>query len=123
VLTAVSTGVLTRTLQLAWPDAAFYGVAVARNLHPGEIGVAQVKSYWAPFSVPSIMNPNAASFSSEPTYDLKAWECLVCPTDPSYYDFHNRGRFLFWNVAGQVRPRQLTPADIDSAREWGEVPR
>jgi hypothetical protein len=44
VYVAISTGVLSRALQIAWPNAKFTCVAVARNLKAGELGRANVIS-------------------------------------------------------------------------------
>jgi hypothetical protein len=44
VYVAISTGVLSRALQIAWPNAKFTCVAVARNLKEGELGRAKVIS-------------------------------------------------------------------------------
>ena len=44
VYVAISTGVLSRALQIAWPNAKFNCVAVARNLKQGELGRANVIS-------------------------------------------------------------------------------
>ena len=46
---AISTGVLSRGLQIGWPNAKFYCVAVARNLKYGELGRSDVVSYPIPF--------------------------------------------------------------------------
>ena len=70
VWSVVSTGVLTRSLQIAWPDAKFHAVAVARNMKAGELGRAEVISAPEPFSKkvrPEDMTP----FPSVPTYDAK----------------------------------------------------
>lgn len=113
VWSVVSTGVLTRTLQIAWPAKMFTGLAVARNMHAAEIGRAHVVSDNRPFARPSKFQ---APFDSAVTYDLKGYESLILgrgldiPRDP----------VLFWNVAGNVRPEHLTPADVDSQRAWGE---
>lgn len=45
VWSAISTGVLQRSLQIAWPDAKFNGVAVARNIKKGERGIAEIWSH------------------------------------------------------------------------------
>ena len=39
VYVAISTGVLSRALQIAWPNAKFTSVAVARNLKAVELGL------------------------------------------------------------------------------------
>ena len=40
-IVATSTGVLTRSLQIAWPNAEFVSVAVSRNMKAGELGRAE----------------------------------------------------------------------------------
>ena len=45
VWVATSTGVLTRGLQIAWPNAEFVSVAVSRNMKAGELGRARAVSY------------------------------------------------------------------------------
>lgn len=118
VVSVISTGVLTRTLQIAFPHARFHGVAVARNLHDGEAGSAKVVSYHQPFQ----RNADYADYlwsqvQSARNYDMKGieyvWNSTVCvPRSPDT---------LIWNVAGEVQPEALTPAQVNSARAWGEV--
>lgn len=118
VVTVISTGVLTRTLQIAFPQARFHGVAVARNLHDGEVGDAAVVSYHRPFQ----RDADYASYlwqevQSARNYDMKGieyvWnETLAAPRSTET---------LVWNVAGEVKPERLTPSDVDSRREWGET--
>lgn len=119
VVSVVSTGVLTRTLQVVWPDTRFHGVAVARNLHEGEIGRAHVVSYHKRF----LDNAEHASefdhrVDSAKNYDLKGIE----------YATHDKLRglpryrsSLIWNVAGEIEPEHMTPDMVDSQRDWGEV--
>lgn len=88
VYVAISTGVLSRSLQIAWPNAKFTCVAVARNLKAGELGRATVISEPKPFSV-SEKDENLPPFPSVPTYDSKVWK----------YVPKNTGRdILMWNV-------------------------
>lgn len=117
VVTVISTGVLTRTLQIVWPEAKFHGVAVARNLHPGEIGRAKVDSYHKAFKEKADHADEINKhISSAPTYDAKGLESFMlgktaAPKSPST---------LIWNVAGDVKPVKMTQLDVDSYREWGE---
>ena len=120
IVSVVSTGVLSRTLQIAFPNAEFHGVAVARNLKAGEIGRAKVMSYHRPF----LQDADEAAriieetgISSAPNYDMKGIEYLIrgklgVPMTPET---------LFWNVAGDIKPSFMKHEDVDSAREWGEV--
>lgn len=120
IVSVVSTGVLSRTLQIAFPNAEFHGVAVARNLKAGEIGRASVVSYHRPFlqdADEAAKIHEETGISSAPNYDMKGIEYLLrgklgVPMEPST---------LFWNVAGDIKPTRLKHEDIDSAREWGEV--
>ena len=50
VWSAISTGVLSRALQIAWPNAQFNAVAVARNIKDGEAGRAKIWSHPKEFS-------------------------------------------------------------------------
>ena len=71
---ATSTGTMIRGLQIGWPNARAKSVAVARNMHPGEIGCADVISADIPFLRQSRVLP---PFPSTAAYDAKAWEpCL-----------------------------------------------
>lgn len=122
IVSVISTGVLSRTLQIAFPDSKFHGVAVARNLHPGEIGRANVKSYDRPFLQDSRIVGWFDDFDSAPNYDLKGFEYLAF----HHFGIANVGNLLnpstlFWNVAGDIKPESLTPDKIDSNRAWGEV--
>jgi len=50
IWTVFSTGVLSRTLQIALPDTTFNAVAVARNIQPGELGRARFYSHAKKFT-------------------------------------------------------------------------
>lgn len=120
VVSVVSTGVLSRTLQIAFPNAQFHGVAVARNLKAGEIGRASVVSYHRPFlqdADEAAQIVKETGINSAPNYDMKGVEYLLrgrlgVPMDPGT---------LFWNVAGDIKPSFMKHEDVDSQREWGEV--
>jgi len=109
---AISTGVLSRGLQIGWPNAKFYSVAVARNLKAGELGRSNIISdplpflrsekteWWPPF--PSVWN-----------YDAKVWK---------YMKHKGSEGAWMWNVGAE--PELLTEDiydRVDSQREWGEV--
>lgn len=106
VVYAMSTGVLSRGLQVAWPDARHIGVAVARNLKEGEKGFAKVVSHPLPFLQET---RHEAPFPSARNYDLKAYEWAVTNPTPGT---------IFWNVAGDTPA--FDPQDFNSAREWGD---
>jgi hypothetical protein len=121
VVSVVSTGVLSRTLQIAFPNARFHGVAVARNLKAGEIGRASVVSYHRPF----LQNADFADeiraetgINSAPNYDMKGLEYLL---DSRLDGVKLVESTLFWNVAGDIKPSFMKHEEVDSAREWGEV--
>lgn len=112
VWTVVSTGVLTRALQIAYPNATFHAVAVARNMKSGEIGRADIISAPEPFQK-AINMDDRPPFPSVPTYDAKAWRYIP----------KNTGRdILFWNV-GQSPTLQDESiyGRVSSYREWGDM--
>ena len=112
VWSAISTGVLSRSLQIAWPDAQFNGVAVARNIQKGERGRATIWSHPKEFSqnVDPKWNP---PFPSALNYDAKAWEIMKKNGNPGAW---------FWNVGGDPKPdSEETKLITDSERAWGEV--
>lgn len=88
VYIAISTGVLSRALQIAWPNAKFNCVAVARNLKAGELGRATVISEPKPFNI-SEKEENLPPFPTVPTYDGKVWK---------YVPKHTERDILMWNV-------------------------
>ena len=103
-----STGVLSRTLQIALPKTKFNAVAVARNVQDGELGRAKFYTHDRPFLKASrIQTP----FDSIQTYDAKGWELLKT---------HGHQGDWFWNVAGNMPKSTIKPADIDSSRKWGD---
>ena len=118
VVSVISTGVLTRTLQIAFPQARFHGVAVARNLHDGEVGRAEAVSYHRPFQRDADYAARLwPEVQSAKNYDMKGieyvWnETVAVPRSEST---------LIWNVAGEVQPEALTPELVNSARAWGEA--
>jgi hypothetical protein len=109
VWTAISTGVLSRALQIAWPLAKFYGVAVARNLHAGEKGRAFIHSSPLAFEQDAKIKP---PFDSASNYDAKVWEYMQHYASPGAW---------FWNVAGNLTAQSASTFNIDSQREWGET--
>ena len=109
VYVAISTGVLSRALQIAWPNAKFTSVAVARNLKAGELGRADVISAPEPFTKgckPEEMPP----FPCIDTYDGKVWRYIP----------KNTGRnILFWNVGAEpVLHQKDLHEEINSYRDW-----
>lgn len=84
VWTVAGSGTLSRSLQMAWPDALFYAVRVGK---PPDLGRAHC--YQAPedFEQDAQLRPPFPSCSN---YDAKAWRFLAK---------HARPGALFWNVA------------------------
>jgi len=109
---AVSTGTMVRALQIGWPTAQAYGVAVARNIHKGEIGDAKVVSATMPFLTPHKC-AKTMPFPSTAAYDAKAWEGFVKDGKPGA---------IFINVGSDAHiNRNLSKVDvkrINSQRKW-----
>lgn len=84
VWSVAGSGVLTRALQLAWPDAAFFAVRIG-----AEPSVGRATLYFAPeaYEKPASWRP---PFPSCANYDAKAW---------AFVQQHAKPGALFWNVA------------------------
>jgi hypothetical protein len=109
---AMSTGVLGRALQIAWPNAEFNGVAVARNIKDGERGRATIWSHPKEFSQ-NVATEFEPPFPSALNYDAKAWELMLKNGNPGAW---------FWNVGGNPKPKnEDTKQSINAQREWGEI--
>lgn len=109
VYVAISTGVLSRALQIAWPNAKFTCVAVARNLKAGELGRANVIS--EPLDFPqSEKEENLPPFPTVNSYDAKVWKWIP----------KNTGRrILMWNVGTDPILRDKSIIDnTNSYRDW-----
>lgn len=112
VWSAISTGVLSRALQIAWPNADFNAVAVARNIKDGELGRATVWSHPKEFSQ-NVAPQYEPPFPSALNYDAKAWEFMVK---------HGNEGAWFWNVGGDPKPEnEDIKQSINAQREWGEI--
>jgi hypothetical protein len=109
VYVAISTGVLSRAMQIAWPNAKFHSVAVSRNLKAGELGRADVISEPMPFQQ-SEKAGNLPPFPCIDTYDGKVWKYIP----------KNTGRnILFWNVGSEPVLNDPTIYDrVNSYRDW-----
>ena len=108
VWTVISTGVLHRALQIAWPNAKFHCVAVSRNMKSGEIGHDDIISHPLPFT--TAIKEDLPPFPSVNTYDGKAWKYIP----------KNTGRdILFWNVgcSPKLEDESLYES-INSYRKW-----
>jgi len=109
VYVATSTGVLTRALQIAWPNAKFTSVCVSRNMKAGELGSASPISEPLAFTA-SEKTENLPPFPNIDTYDGKVWKYIP----------KNSGRdILFWNVGKEPELKDETIYErIDSYRDW-----
>jgi hypothetical protein len=108
VYVATSTGVLTRSLQIAWPNAEFVSVAVSRNMKAGELGRAKVISEARAFTA-SEKQENLPPFPNIATYDGKVWKFI-----PKY----SGKDILFWNVGKEPVLRDETLYETESYRDW-----
>lgn len=108
VFVAMSTGVLCRALQIAWPKTEFYGIAVARNIKEGEKGEATIIS--EPLSFSSRERHVLPPFPSVDTYDSKVWKWVPKNSDRD---------ILFWNVGTDpiLRDKDL-PGQVKSDVSW-----
>ena len=112
---AVSTGTMIRALQIGWPNAQAHGVAVARNIHRGEIGEAKGISATMPFLKPHAI-AKSMPFPTTAAYDAKAWEGFVN---------HGKPGAIFINVGADSHiNRNLSKVDIskiNSERKWKDM--
>jgi hypothetical protein len=105
----VSTGVLTRGLQIGFPNTKMKGVCVARNMKQGELGRTEVISEPLPFLKDEKLI-NLPEFNTVPSYDGKGWKYVPKNTDRDIW---------FWNVAGNINaPENFDKRLIDSYRDW-----
>ena len=89
-----SSGTLTRSLQLAFPNAAVHVVSVGHTMQPTDIGRAVFHKSPYKFDKP-VGLLDMPPFPSAPTYDAKGWQPMI-----DWYKTHKRkGDVLFWNVA------------------------
>ncbi len=109
VYTATSTGVLTRALQIAWPNTKFISICVSRNMKAGELGIAEAVSEPLAFTA-SEKKENLPPFPTIDTYDGKVWKYIPKNTDKD---------ILFWNVGKEPILQNLNlPEQVNSYREW-----
>lgn len=90
---ASGSGVLARSLALAWPNARRHVVQVGRTLSQSDVAGATIHVAPIPFSKALKAAP---PFPSCPHYDAKAWQICQARKGP--------GTILFWNVTGPARP-------------------
>lgn len=106
---AVSTGVLSRGLQIGLPRHRHFGVAVARNLKEGEAGQAKIYSHNRAFHQDAYSEP---PFPSVLTYDAKVLDMMKLYAKP---------RALMWNVACEPVLKGSIINKPKSQREWGDL--
>lgn len=90
---ASGSGVLARSLSIAWPNARRHVVQVGRALRPKDVAGATIHKAALPFSKAIKGQP---PFPSCPHYDAKAWQ--ICKAR------HGAGLVVFWNVTGPACP-------------------
>ena len=110
IWSVISTGVLSRTMQIALPDTEFNAVAVARNIQQGELGRAKFYSYHKPFNSKSDLIPD--KFDCEDSYDSKGWDYMVK---------HGKQGDWFFSVAGNAKLPTIDKSKIDSYRDWRDL--
>lgn len=109
VYIATSTGVLTRALQIAWPNAKFTSVCVSRNMKQGELGRASAVSEPLAF-IAGEKQDNLPPFPTIDTYDGKVWKYIPKNSDKD---------ILFWNVGTEPKLEDETIYEnINSYRDW-----
>ena len=90
---ASGSGVLARSLAMAWPNARRHVVQVGRELKASDVAGATIHKATLPFSAAIKGQP---PFPSCPHYDAKAWQ--ICKAR------RGAGLVLFWNVTGPACP-------------------
>ena len=106
---AVSTGVLTRGLQIGFENTEMHGVAVARNMKAGELGRTNIISEPLAFHSKEKQLP---PFDTVENYDAKVWKYIPKNTNKNIW---------FWNVAKDVKcPQHFRKDLVNSYREWGD---
>ena len=88
VWTVMSSGVLSRGLQMAWPDAKIFGVQIGHNTTEDEMGRAETFRSKYKFQQ-ECKKDELPPFPSSLTYDSKAWTFIK--------EKATKGA-LFWNV-------------------------
>jgi hypothetical protein len=107
----VSTGVLTRGLQIGFENTNMNGICVARNMKQGELGRTKIISEPLPF-LQDEKKSNLPEFNTVPSYDGKGWKYVPKNTDKNVW---------FWNVAGNITaPENFDKSKIDSYRDWNK---
>jgi hypothetical protein len=86
---AAGSGVLSRSLAKAFPNARRHAVQIGRKLSPADVAGAEIHISPLAFKDPISAKP---PFPSDPHYDAKAWD--ICRK------MRGQGSVLFWNVTG-----------------------
>lgn len=92
---AGGSGVLSRGLARAWPNARRHVVQVGRALSPGDVAGATIHVHPLDFGARCKAVP---PFPADWHYDAKAWEICAQKKGP--------GTVLFWNVTGPAISNQ-----------------
>lgn len=108
--TVISTGVLTRSMQIALPETNFVSVGVSRNIQQGELGRAKFMGYHKTFLKKSDLIPE--TFECEHAYDSKGWDYMN--------RFGEKGDWFF-SVAGNAPSPKTDPSGVDSWRQWNDL--
>lgn len=88
-----SSGTLSRSLQIAMPDAIVHVVSTGHTMSPREIGRAIFHKSKYAFNKP-VKESEAPPYPSAPTYDAKVWQPMI-----DYHKTHKRLEpCLVWNV-------------------------
>jgi hypothetical protein len=106
----ISTGVLTRTMQIALPETEFKAIAVSRNIQQGELGKAEFYSYHKPFN--SVSDFLAIDFDCEDSYDSKGWD---------YINKYGKEGDWFFSVAGNAKKPNIDKKLVNSYRDWNDL--
>ena len=106
----ISTGVLTRSLQISLPTTNFKSIAVSRNIQHGELGRSEFFSYHKPFNSKADLIPK--EFDCENSYDSKGWE---------YMNRYGKHGDWFFNVAGEAPLPTIDKKLVHSYRDWNDL--
>jgi hypothetical protein len=105
----VSTGVLTRGLQIGFQNTKMKGVCVARNMKHGELGRTEIISEPLAF-LKNEKQCNLPEFNTVPSYDGKGWKYVPKNTARDVW---------FWNVAGNITtPENFDKSLVKSYKDW-----
>lgn len=103
----ISTGVLSRALQIALPNTEIFNVAVSRNIQNGELGRAHFDSYHKAFNTKA--DWLQSKIDIEDSYDAKGFEYMIKNGQKGDY---------FFSVAGNAPLPTIDKTLIASYRDW-----